>query len=569
MRSLAKLGAKAPTGAPLLIIVTLLIVFYVLFLPPADRAALLGETVNTGSSGGTSGSAGVDNTGDRVFVANGDDYVFEGPGKVSEQTRDEYQHDISPFYLRGEFEASVIASSNDFLVERSVFSSNPFSLDFLINDVDNVDNLILTFQVEQAESNLRIYLNNRQVYSGQATDFNQLIPIDTVNLVSGVNYLRFETDSPGIAFWNKNTYQLSNVELKADVLETGQLESHAIFELRENEVDNLERIRLRYFPDCDEEDGRLSAYINGDRLFSKFPDCDVLNFETIPESMIRVGQNTLRFEATQGSFLIDRVQIQTELEEDEGYTYFFEINDDLFNEVVETEALCGEIDGACPDNCDADVDKDCCFDEYANAYWCDVPTQFTSDRCVGDVTTSIWSRCPSGYEDERGRVPDDFEDLCGDDNDNVCPQGCSSLYDEDCCLVDNSDNFFCEDLPTLGVAYICLAELSRDQCEYCPSGYKAEGSSSFSCNPVSRASEIEDVRLKSNYEVDIEFIFVDDGYRKQAEVLINGYEMSIDTRQGRYSRDISQFVVDNSNYLRVVPKNDFTLVEIRVDIDEN
>ena len=64
------------------------------------------------------------------------------------------------------------------------------------------------------------------------------------------------------------------------------------------------------------------------------------------------------------------------------------------------------------------------------------------------------------------------------------------------------------------------------------------------------------------------FIFLNDEENIEAEVIINGYTTNFDTYKEGYTKDISRFVKDGSNYILVRPKSDFTLVEVRVDIDK-
>lgn len=558
-RRLFKKAEKPSTGAPFLIVLTLMMVFYIIFLPPDQRAALLNEgTVNTGGNPtGSTGSSGVNPT--EV------EFVFEGPGAVTERTRNEYDHDISPFYLKGEFEARVLGDSNDFLVRSTLFQTKSHTFEFTIENVNEMKNPVMSFNARKANGILTVILNGREIFSGELEQFNNAFQLDP-QLLAGQNTVSFVVDSPGLAFWSSHLYEIENLRVIADVIDTGELDATHVIDIRAVEVQDLQSARLRFLPDCQSDVGKMKIYINNQMIFDKVPDCQVLNVVSVPRDVLVAGQNFVQFSVEEGTFLMDQIKLLTRLDDDDGLTYYFDLDEDLFTFTADTEYVCGEIDGVCPTNCNNDVDKDCCFESYTNGYWCDVPTSLLSDRCVGNVDVFNINRCPSGYEDSSGDVPDDFEGICGDDDDNVCPSGCSQYYDEDCCLVEDSGNYWCDDLPIGGVANICLTEMTDDVCPLCPTRYDGEDRSP-TCSADSRNVVDDEAQLRDIYEVTVEFIFVDDGKRHAGEVNVNGHRFSFDTRDESFKRDISRYVVDYTNYIQIIPRSDYSLVQTRVDIE--
>ncbi|MFP4118638.1 MAG: hypothetical protein ACLFTH_01130 [Candidatus Woesearchaeota archaeon] len=73
----------------------------------------------------------------------------------------------------------------------------------------------------------------------------------------------------------------------------------------------------------------------------------------------------------------------------------------------DAEKTCGDdTDGICPPGCDADQDKDCCFEDDPENFWCDdVPFTGRDDVCTPYVTVSECNACPDGYENEDGERP--------------------------------------------------------------------------------------------------------------------------------------------------------------------
>lgn len=571
-----KSGQMVRSGAPFLIIVTLLIVLYIIFLPPEDRAALLdGEEVVTssgqgGSSGSDAGFVGPDGTYvNPSGVSDRAEFVFAGPGRIDSVASSSYEHSIASIRISSSTEARVLSTENPFVVYANVFKEQPYQMRFAVDEPAGVQDAYLSFKTTRQRGILTLSLNGRIIYAEYIQSKNPTPIKLPTELLLRENILDFQVNSPGWQFWVTNEYAIEELEIKGAVTDTSRQRSYNTFTLRADEVNSVEDVELSFVPECNQRDaGKLRGYINSERIFDQIPDCGIKNVHHFDESVLKTGTNTLEFETSKGSYVLDAIDIDTRIDEEANdVTFFFEMDEDLFNFFVESEEVCGEIDGFCPDNCDEDLDKDCCFEEFTNAYWCDVPTQNTDDRCVGHVDASTIFRCTSGYEDDNGDVPDDFEGICGDDDDNECPLGCSRFYDKDCCLEDDSGRFWCDDMPRTGIIDICKEELPSDSCRLCPDGYDGEDSNP-SCSFDSSNPTRDEVELKNDYKVVAEFFFVDDSTNKEAQVIVNGYTTNFDTFKDSTTRDISRFVKDGSNYIRIRPESDFSLVEVRVDIDE-
>ncbi|MGM5481041.1 MAG: hypothetical protein ACQESE_01380 [Nanobdellota archaeon] len=73
----------------------------------------------------------------------------------------------------------------------------------------------------------------------------------------------------------------------------------------------------------------------------------------------------------------------------------------------DVEETCGDdTDGICPEGCSADYDKDCCFEDDDENFWCDdVPFTGMDAVCTPYVTVSECDACPDSYENEDGKRP--------------------------------------------------------------------------------------------------------------------------------------------------------------------
>ena len=559
------------SAAPFLIILTLIFVFYVILLQPDDRAALLagsGGDITLPSAGGNQPTTGSDNTNYRGGTFSLEEFVFEGPGRISEQSRDEYDHKLTPFNFRGEFAGTRLVSENDFFLKASLFNSDSREITFYVEDVNAIRDVVLTFGAPIRDGILTVELNGATIYSGYVSTFNVNPIMLSEQGLDFENKLTFSVNSPGLAFWKANQFQISQLSITANKLDAGGLTAKQTVDLRPVEIQQLQSAKIRFNPDCNGQNvAKLHIEVNSVEIYQSIPDCGVINTVPVPRSSLSVGANTIYFESEGGTYLVDQIELQTNLDEDDGVTFYFDLDEDYFDSIIESDPVCGEVDGICPSDCSENVDKDCCFVEYTGASWCDVPTTLSGDRCVGRVSSFNFDRCPSGYEDESGNVDDDYEGTCGDDDDNFCPSGCSQLYDKDCCLVEDSDAFWCDDLPTGGVSNICKLELSYDDAALCPSGYEGEGKNP-PFNFESRRAETEERNLDEDLRVIAEFYFVDDEEKHEAQLNINGYLTSFDTRKHFVEKDISDFVRDNNNYIQLLPRSDMSLVEVRITLKE-
>ena len=168
----------------------------------------------------------------------------------------------------------------------------------------------------------------------------------------------------------------------------------------------------------------------------------------------------------------------------------------------------------------------------------------------------ICKLCPSGYENSDTDPPEECEDMCGDDTDNECPEGCSRSYDEDCCFENDPENFWCPDIPKYGLA-TCKDAITVDECDACYAGWESD-ESDFSC---SGSSSDDDTVLKSRYDVKVTLYFADDYEKKAGRVFVNGFQFSFYTYSDEYSRSINNYVEDGGNSIKIEP--DQTTLDIR------
>ncbi|MGM5487670.1 MAG: hypothetical protein ACQESG_01850 [Nanobdellota archaeon] len=539
-------------------ILTLLMVFYILFLPPDERAELLGDSTDPVGPGPSKPSSVTEYRGTEVLTVN--------PEKINYQALSHYEYDIGAFSLYKTEESKILTEASDFHIKKGWFESKDKTITFEVADKNKVKDISLTATLRDAQGILTVTVNGRELYDYEASSLNiGPLSIDPSMLKNGENRIEMKVSSVGIQFWRVNEYYIENVRVTGTTIDTSKSKSESTFHIAPDEGRDIQKATLEFNPNCNPNAvGLLTAYVNDRQVFKGVPDCGILNKISLTPAMLYIGKNSVSFATDKGSYVIDLITVETELNDVVEPTYYFDLDKDLFNEKEEEINRCGEIDGICPQDCNEDVDKDCCFEYYDTGFWCDVKTEFLDDRCVGHVESDTCGRCNSGYEDNSGRPPEACENQCGDDTDGRCPAGCNENHDQDCCFEQEGDQYWCDDLPISGVDYTCVDSVSYDSCTYCATGYDGE-SGDPDCDYTSHKKDTTE--LKSGIDVKFEIKFTERGEQKEARVYVNGFETGFDTRDDRYTRNINDYVEPGTNSIRIVPKSDLDIRQINVDID--
>lgn len=544
----------ASGAAFLILIISILIIFYILFLSPTDRASLLGSENIPGNPPSTSGG---------YTHLIGSTPLSQNIGELTYIQEATIEHALASFTIYTQTDANIIATSPSFEVTNSAYDTKSYSLEFSI-DKRKTENVYLSYNVDYADGALLVYLNGKllqEAFLNEGTPQPIELP---ANLLKSDNVVHFSVSSPGFAFWTVNKYQLSNIKVTGDITDSSNsLHTQNIY-LSETEKNHAQKADLQFYPDCvTSAVGPLQASLNGRMLFNGLPDCGLLNFISIDPSMLNQGTNTLSFSSAEGNYIIDQVEMDVDLEDPGNPIYYFDLNEDLFVSEQLNDNYCGKVDGQCPAGCEAYDDKDCCFDDSSSNFWCDARPNNVRDRCVNQVLTSYTANCPSGYEDRNGNPA--TTGICGDDTDGFCPAGCSEDFDKDCCFLSNN-NFWCDDIPFTGRDNTCTQAVSVAECNACPNGYYDSSNDVPNCPSQQTTQFANEDTLKSGIDIVLESYFVDQDY-KQVDFVVNGFTIPVNTYKRQIYRNINQYVHEGTNSLEVVPRDDVAISQVRVVIE--
>ncbi len=323
-----KKAIDAGGAANLLIIIALVLVLYILFLPPESREELLEDNVS-----GSTGS-------ELEELANV--LLLETIGTVDYIPSEYDEHDINNIYLSAQTNAEVLDQFNAFIIKRGWFVKKDKVLNFKIDDADNTDNVILSLSASKIGEVLHIFVNGEEIYEGKLESLTPGPITIKKDLLQEENILTFELEGVGLGFWKTNRYDFNNVEIIGDVTDVSGQEGEESFILTEEEYENLQEAKLNFIPYCSnvQDVGKLTVKLNYNTIFSAIPICEDYYAQTFSKEILNQGENKISFMTSKGSYTIEQIEITTEGEEDDSVLYYFEINESQYQEIEDGEIDC-------------------------------------------------------------------------------------------------------------------------------------------------------------------------------------------------------------------------------------
>ena len=315
----SKRGQAAAGAAVFVAIVAGLIIMFIILVNPAERAALLGDD----DSSTTTSTSTSDNN-----------LLRKNPGRIDYLAQNKIEHPLPVITINTRTEGKVLAEKSIAKVKKGVFSEETSKLLFSIPDFENTKGVMLSFKAEELDGKVKVSLNGELIYEDEPVSGN-VLPIKlSENLLDEDNEILFEVTSPGAAFWHTNSGLLKNIKVVADVTSVEFQKSRNVFLVSDTEKKNLEKIELRFVPECDGLMGKLNIDVNGNNIYEGVPDCGVPMIP-IPlfSDMINQGQNTITFSIDEGSYILSHVNLEFELKEVDFPVFYFDLSHEEFLDV--------------------------------------------------------------------------------------------------------------------------------------------------------------------------------------------------------------------------------------------
>lgn len=332
-----KRGAEfRSSSAVTVLLIGTVIILYVLFLPPAEREALLSGTPQTPyyGSGGSGGYGGVGVSGGVMLM---DKYV----GTLLALGSDSTSHAIPTTTVFTVDNTEEIKFIDSMRVKRGAFSQEDATLAFRA-DLGVTKNYLLTFNVDPgAKGPLSIDLNGYPIFEREiGTRSPDPIPLP-LEYLRPENVLTFTVSGTGWAFWEANGYTLRNILVSADVrrYEASSAEQH--FTVTPDEYLSMDKGTLEFVPQCDpRQAGRLTVSLNGQSLYTGFIDCGVLIRQDVAKELLSPGDNRVGFTSNEGSYTVDRIKFVTQRKQQEYPVFYFNLPPDMFQQA---NAFAGQV----------------------------------------------------------------------------------------------------------------------------------------------------------------------------------------------------------------------------------
>ena len=321
MAIVTKRGQGGANAALLVAILAAFLIVYILFLPQDDREDFLDGKSVTSSSSSSSGD-------DIVTLLKEDVGTLDPVDNV----RDIDLPNVNIFETTN---AKVLDTITPFTIQNSWFVKKSRQTSFRINDLENADNVILSFQAPVRKGILSIWLNGNLIFEYRVPAINAEPLKLRKELLEKNNKIEFQVSSVGARFWATNEYSLNTIQVIGDISDKTRQAGQNTFTLTDTEVPNIEKAEIRFIPYCSSEAdvGKLDVSINGRNIFSAVPLCADRYEVDVPISALKGGQNRVLFRTEHGNYAIEQLRLFfTEIDTPE-HVLFFEVNDTAFEDL--------------------------------------------------------------------------------------------------------------------------------------------------------------------------------------------------------------------------------------------
>ena len=324
-----KRAQVSPGGqaATLVGIILVIILFYIVFLPPSEREALLE-------------SKGIDDPDEDDDDEDGNITILsEAVGTLSYLGKGKVETTIPNIYLSETTSAEELVTFNPFYIRNGWFDKKPKTITFKLDNLENTANVVLSFKARTHKGILTIKLNDNTIYDYRVARLD-VEPIKlNKEFLKAENILEFTVSSVGISFWRTNEYSLEGIRILADITDLSRQKSQNIFTLTSGEYQNIEKSTIRLIPYCDvqEDVGILNIDVNNHNIYSSTPVCDDPIVQEFSSDIVNIGENNIIFKSNRGSYSVEQVRLTFDLKEAKSVTYFFELEQEDYDDINDEE----------------------------------------------------------------------------------------------------------------------------------------------------------------------------------------------------------------------------------------
>ncbi len=314
------MGEVRQTGRPaaaLVGILTLLIIFYIILLPPETREALLEDKNLTAT--------------EQEKIEQENVLLSTTIGELTYIQEEKIDHYIPGAYLEEGKESKIFAEYDTFTTSSGLFGSDSKRKLFTIPDIEKTIKVLLTFQAPIRDGKLKIILNNHVIFEDEiTTTLPRPIELPEQYLKNN-NELLFEATD---GFLSSPEYKLEDVKITGTIIDPEKMTAQHTFAVTDQEKENFESSYLEFRASCIQRDvGNLKIKLNGRTISKVTPACDNFNrIEVFSEELFK-GRNEIEFLLEEGNARIESAKIRVYLKEPRGFTDFFVIEEEQWKDI--------------------------------------------------------------------------------------------------------------------------------------------------------------------------------------------------------------------------------------------
>ncbi|MBN1644507.1 hypothetical protein JW851_00505 [Candidatus Woesearchaeota archaeon] len=315
-----KRGQKAVPGSAagaLVGIITLLIIFYIILIPPSERQKLLA---------------------DETYISGEPENIIlqEYIGRISSIEEDSQKHLVPNIYLKEITESTILAQENSFMIKKGITTQYK-TINFVLEDPEYVDNVLISFNTPQHTGTLKVFFNSYAVFEGQIdTESPQPIHINK-NYLEKNNKVELQVHGLGVP---AKIYAFENFRIIGDLTNVKKQEASHLITITSSEYNNLESAYLDYMPICNQKDiGVLEVSLNNRELVSGMPNCNSLARTDLYSDDLQEGRNEISFRLLSGTINIEQIRLKTFLKTEQGWSRYFYITEQQYSGIQDGSAM--------------------------------------------------------------------------------------------------------------------------------------------------------------------------------------------------------------------------------------
>ena len=310
-------GQSGSSAATLIGILTILFIFYILFLPPAERASLLSDK-NVSPSGETIEKQ----------------VLLKAPiGLLEFVSENEFEHYLPNLYLYESIGAEILTTVNPFKIKKTLYKTDRKEHTFGIADPANTQNVFLSFAAPVRNGILKITFNEMDIYEGEIRQTNPPpVPIRK-DYLKEKNTITFQLEGFGMP---STEFEFQDIKIIGDILDASKMAAKSAIQISQAEYNNFGKAWLDFYPLCDQlKTGTMTILLNNKAIFSGVPECESLNRKDIYKEDLHFGKNDIELILSSGSMSIEQIRIKTILDPTKSFMDYFTVKSKLYQDITE------------------------------------------------------------------------------------------------------------------------------------------------------------------------------------------------------------------------------------------